>query len=498
MNIYNPLLLIDFYKATHHDQYPKTTTKIVSYYTPRMSRLKDKNHLVHFGLQGYIKQYLIDGFNNHFFNQPKEKVMSEYQLVMDSALGKGIVNYDKIEKLHDLGYLPIQIKSLAEGTLVPVGVPMFEISNTHPDFAWLVNTLETSLSCTLWHTQLSATVGFWYRQIVDKYYDLTVDNFSKARAIGDFSMRGQESIESAIKSSAGFALSFLNTATVPMLLYMRDYYGADLENDAVAYGLTSTEHSVMNSSFAIDGDEITMLKRLLTEIYPNDSFNIVADSYDYWNFVDNIIPQCKNEILAHKGFLGIRGDSGNIVEIITKTVYKLWDIFGGTVNSKGYKVLNPAIKAVYGDSVTPQRLEEIYSELANNGFACNNAALASGSFAMQCFEEENGELKPFSRDTFGIAIKSTYCEVDGKPIMIFKDPKTDTGSFKKSQKGLCVVYQNNNGELVCQDGFTPQTLNQWLVSVNSANLLQTVFYDGMIMNEQSLFNIRQRLHKGGF
>ena len=536
MNNYNPLLLKDYYKSTHADQYPTNTTKIVSYYIPRMSRLQNKNHLVHFGLQAYIKQYLINSFNANFFNQPKEKVMTEYRLVMDSTLGKGIVNYDKIERLHDLGYLPIEIKSLLEGTLVPIGVPMFEISNTHPDFAWLVNMLETSLSCTLWHTQLSATVGYWYRQIVDKYYDLTVDNFPKARAIGDFSMRGQESIESAIKSSAGFALSFLNTATVPMLLYTRDYYGADLENDAVAYGLTSTEHSVMCSNFAVDGDEITMLKRLLTEVYPNDSFNVVADSYDYWNFVDNIIPQCKKEILAHNGFTGVRGDSGPVVEIVTKTVYKLWDIFGGTINSKGYKVLNPKVKAVYGDSITPNKLEQIYSELEGNGFACNNVALASGSFAMQCLQNDDIQeflvvlnpelpkddtgnfilpkssgvltianhkdsrcetvlpLQPFTRDSYGIAIKSTYCEVDGKPIMIFKDPKTDTGNFKKSQKGCCVVWQNEDGTLRYKDNLLWEDLQDF----EDKNLLQLVFCDGKMVKEQTLQKVRQILHKGDF
>jgi len=494
MKNYNPLLLLDFYKTTHHEQYPKGLTKIVSYYTPRMSRIKDDDKLVMFGLQAFIKEYLIKEFNENFFKRDKTEVLNEYKRVIDCTLGKNIVNYDKIGKLHDLGYLPIEIRAIDEGERVPIKIPMFEITNTHPDFAWLVNTLETALSCTLWHTQLSANIGFRYRKIVDKYYAISVDdNIPRSSAVGDFSMRGQESIESAAKSSAGFALSFLNTATVPMILYFENYYNCNIEKDPVAFGLTSTEHSVMCSSFAVDGDEITMLRRLLTEIYPHVSFNVVSDSYDYWNFVNNIIPTCKDEILAHKGFLGVRGDSGDPVKIVTKTVFKLWEIFGGTTNSKGFKVLHPSVKAVYGDSITPQRLEKIYEVLIENGFACNNASLASGSFSMQCLEE-GSKLNPFTRDTYGIAIKATYCEVNGKPIQIFKDPKTDLGYFKKSQRGMCVVYRKKDGELDYKDGYDTTTIK----TIEDENLLKPVFANGKMLREQSLAEIRNKLHKGNF
>jgi len=527
----NPLLLIDFYKATHYEQYNRSMTKLVSYMTPRMTRLPGQDKLVFVGLQGFTKEYLIDGFNDNFFSRPKSEVLKEYARVLDNALGVGIVDYDKIGRLHDLGYLPIEIKALSEGTRVPIKVPMFEISNTHPDFAWLVNTLETALSCSLWHMQLSANVGYMYRQIVNKYYDLTVDdNIPKARAIGDFSMRGQESIESAIKSSAGFALSFLNTATVPMITYFEEYYRVDIEEEPVAFGLTSTEHSVMCSNYAIDGDEVTMLRRLLTEIYPNTSFNCVSDSYDYWNFVNKMLPQCREEILEHgkRGcFLGVRGDSGDPVKIVTETVFALWREFGGTTNSKGYKVLSSCVKAVYGDSITPQRLEQIYQILMENGFACNNVSLASGSFSMQCLEAEDNwealsalydlekgflgadeagyvdvirrtlqrpQFLPYTRDTFGMAIKSTYCEVEGQPVMIFKDPISDTGNFKRSQRGLCVVYLDANGELTYQDGFDSETIK----TSGLENLLVPVFRDGVMLVEQTLQDIRQILHDGKF
>ncbi|MCL2509869.1 MAG: nicotinate phosphoribosyltransferase [Methanomassiliicoccaceae archaeon] len=494
MNDTNPLLLVDYYKTTHHEQYPKGITKIVSYYTPRMSRIAGEDKLVMFGLQAYIKEYLIQSFEKNFFGRPKEEVLAEYRRVIDNTLGKGIVDYEKIERLHELGYLPIEIRAVDEGTRVPIRVPMFEISNTHPDFAWLVNTLETSLSCSLWHTQISANVGYRYRQIVNKYFGISVDDsISRNRALGDFSMRGQESCESAIKSSAAFCLSFVNTATVPAVMFLEDNYGCDCGKEAVAFGAISTEHSVMNSNFAVDGDEITMVRRLLRDIYPENGFSMVSDSYDYWNMVDNIIPACKEDILRHGGYIGIRGDSGDPVEIATETVRRLWKTFGGSVNTKGYKVLDPHIKAIYGDSITPQRAESIYKILIENGFACSNVLLGVGSFSLQCLEQD-GELKPFTRDTFGIAIKATYCEVNGKPIQIFKDPKTDKGNFKRSQKGMCAVFRDENGDLSYRDGYDAETIR----SFEGENLLKLVFRNGKMVKEQTLQEIRNILHEGRF
>lgn len=489
----NPLLLLDFYKTTHNEQYPKGITKIVSYYTPRMSRLQDEDHLVMFGLQGFVKEYLIEAFDTAFFKVPKERVLRQYTRLLDHTLGPNIVNYTKIAALHDLGYLPIEIKAIPEGMRVPIKVPMFEIANTHPDFAWLVNTLETALSCSLWHPQISANTGYRYRQIVDHYYQLSCeDQVPRSRALGDFSMRGQESIESAIKSSAGFCLSFLNTATVPAIMYLEDYYQGNIEEAPVAFGAISTEHSVMNSNFAVDGDEITMVKRLLTEIYPHNSFSMVSDSYDYWHMVDHIIPACKEEILQHDGYIGIRGDSGDPVEITTETVKRLWHHFRGTINSKGYKVLDPHLKVIYGDSITPQRAEKIYQILVENGFACNNVLLGVGSFSMQCLEEDD-HLMPFTRDTFGIAIKATYCEVDGKPIQIYKDPRTDTGNFKKSQRGMCAVYLNGEGNLDYQDGYDSLS-----ISTAPQNLLEPIFKNSQMLKEYSLTTIRNTLHNGQF
>lgn len=580
--MYNPLLLVDFYKVCHSSQYPKGLTKMVSYYTPRMSRLSDTDKITMFGLQAFIKEYLIEGFNTNFFNRSEDVVVGEYERVLNATLGKGTYDSQKIRDLHRLGYLPLEISAVPEGTRTGIGVPQIEITNTHPNFVWLVNTIETMLSCTMWHTQVSAEVGYRYWQIIKKYWEKTCDeSVDPRRLLGDFSMRGQHSVESAIKSSAGWCLSFLNTATVPAILWLEDNYNCDCVTEDVGYGAISTEHSVMCSNFAIDGDEITHVRRLLTEIYPHNNFSMVSDSYDYWNLVDSILPQLKDEILAHDGCISIRGDSGDPVEVIAGlpfveipeseweffdgdeeewveeflfdnnidineynlilkhgdeyirvkaiadwanerggytgdkyyfidgwdinverniiptseemgTVWALWQTFGGKINSKGYKVLNPHVKAIYGDSITPDRCKEIYERLTDKGFAINNVTLGVGSFSMMCLEtldsDDEKHYNPYTRDTFGIAVKATYAEdKDGRPLAIYKQPKAL--SWKKSQKGCCILSQ---------DGQSYTDNHNFGDTRVFPNLITPVFRNGVMTREYTLSEVRNNMYPEGF
>lgn len=486
----NPMLLIDYYKACHDLMLPKGITKSVSYFTPRKSRINRWDKVVMFGLQGFIKTYLIDYFNTEFFNKTKEEVVSSYEKVLDATFGKGNYSSEKVAKLHDLGYLPIEIFAVPEGTEVPMHVPMFGITNTHPDFAWLPQALESLISAESWHPMIAATVGKTYREIVDKYYGLTCDDsIPHCKALGSFDFRGEECLQSAVKAASAWCLSFALTATVPANDYLCNYYNADYIKEPVALGSPSTEHAVMCSNFSVDGDEETLLKRLLRDIYPNTSFSAVLDSYDYWNVIDNILPKIHDDIMAHNGCMLMRGDSGECTEVVTKTVFKLWEQFGGTINSKGYKVLDPHVKAIYGDSITVQRCEEIYQILMDNGFACSNVALGVGSFSFQCLEEDS-ILKPFTRDTFSSCIKATYCEINDKPTFIFKDPKE--GGFKTSQKGCCLVYEDN-GVIKYKDQLTFDQAHR-----EESNMLETIFKDGKMIKEQSLGEIRNRLHAGKF
>lgn len=489
----NSLLLKDFYKAVHSEMLNPGMTKSVSYYTPRKSRVNRWPKVVNFGLQMFIKNWLIDEFNENFFNRPEDEVVAEYKRVLDNAMGKDIYDINKVRKLHKLGYLPIEIISIPEGVEVPMRCPIFGITNTHDEFAWLPQALESLISAEVWYPMITATVGHTYRQIVDKYYDLTCDdNIPHRRALGNFDFRGDMGVDAALKAAAGWLMSFVNTATVPAIPFMEQMYNCDCTKEEVGFGAVSTEHFVMCSNFAVDGDERTFLKRLLTELYPNTSFSCVCDSYDYWNVVENILPSLKDEIMAHNGCFLVRGDSGDCVDVVTKTVFKLWKLFGGTVNTKGYKVLDPHVKALYGDSITVERAEKIYQILMDNGFAASNVSLGVGSFSMHCIEED-GMLKPFTRDTFSSCIKACDAVINGKEYPIFKDPKTDreTGEgFKKSQRGACRVFLKD-GELTYEDGLTYEE------SLKN-NIMRPVFRDGKLLVDYTIKQVRNQLNKNNF
>lgn len=487
--------LSDGYKQVHAEQYPKGTTKLTSYLTPRKSRLKNWNEMVLFGLQAFCKEYLIKYFNDNFFNLPEYEVMQEYTRVVDVMLGRGNYGTEKVRALYRLGYLPIEISALPEGTRVPMRVPCIEVTNTLPEFAWVVQFIESLLSSEIWKPCIHANVGVSYRDVVNEHFEKSVDdNVPRHKAISDFGFRGMSCRQEATKASAAWLLSFSGTATIPAVPYLERTYNCDCTKELVGTNAISTEHSVMASNFSVDGDEVTFIRRLLTEIYPNASFSMVSDTYDYWNLVDNLLPQVKDEVMAHNGKLLIRPDSGDIIEISVATIEHLWNIFGGTTNSKGYKVLDPHIGCVYGDGVTQKRADKIYSELEARGFAANNIVFGAGSFSFNCIEEEDGSLSPFTRDTFSVAIKATHGVVNGKEIFIFKDPKTDKvagANFKKSQKGMCYVYEED-GVIKYKDEYTMETIPK------EGNLLEPVFRDGKMVKEYTLAEVRERLHGGNF
>ena len=282
------MILADFYKLSHRIQYPKGTQVVYSTWTPRTSRIKGVEKIVVFGHQAFIKKYLIKFFNNHFFGRPKEEIISEYKRIITHTLGVQNPETKHIEDLHDLGYLPLKIKSLPEGSVSPIRVPVLTIQNTDPGFFWLTNYIETLASCSLWQASTSATISNQYRQMLERYARETVGNIDFVQFQGhDFSFRGMSSVESAVSSGMGHLTSFVGTDTIPAIHGIEVYYNSRIEKTLIGTSIPATEHSV---ECAYDEDE-EYFRRILTEIYPSGFISIVSDGRDFWDVIVRIIPK---------------------------------------------------------------------------------------------------------------------------------------------------------------------------------------------------------------
>lgn len=487
----NPLTAIDFYKTDHRRQYPEGTTEVYANFTARSGKLarviKESfdNKIVFFGLQYFIKDFLIDAWNEHFFKKPKKQVVSEYKRRMDYALGKNAIDVAHIEALHDLGYLPLKMKALPEGTRVPIGVPVLTIVNTHPEFFWLTNYIETIISSYLWKPITSASTAFEYKKILTGYANKTAspEDFVKVQA-HDFSFRGMSSFQDAAISGAAHLTSFWGTDTVPAIDLVERYYDANVEEEMIGCSVPATEHSVM--CMGMQDGELATFKRLISDLYPSGVVSIVSDTWDFWKVITEFTVQLKEEILRREGKVVIRPDSGDPVKIVSgdddapvgSPEYKgaiecLWDVFGGTLTKSGYKMLDPHIGLIYGDSITLERAQHILQKLESKGFASTNVVFGVGSFTYQYV----------TRDNFGFAMKATSGVVNGLRRDIFKNPKTDSGT-KKSAKGLLRVEREGN-HLVLHDQQSEEQENQ--------GLLEVVFKDGKLINPVSLYTIRKRI-----
>lgn len=480
-----PVLYKDFYKADHRRQYPEGTEFVYSNLTARYSRMPDIDRIVVFGIQYFIKDYLIRRFNDGFFKQPKEKVIAQYKRRMDTSLGPNDIGTDHIAALHDLGYLPVLIKALPEGTLCPLRVPMLTITNTRSEFFWVTNFLETILSNVLWHPMTSATIAHRYREILDIFAKATSDLPELVKWQGhDFSMRGQSSFESSLVSAAAHLLSFTGTDTIGSIDWLEHFYNADADKELIGGSVAATEHSVM--CMGGKETELETYDRLLTKVYPHGIVSIVSDTWDYWKVLTETLPAMKDKIMARNGKFVVRPDSGNPIKIVCGdpeapegspqrkgTIQILWEIFGGIMNSKGYKQLDPHIGCIYGDSITLDRCAEICLQLKEKGFASTNMVFGIGSYTYQYV----------TRDTFGFAVKATHGVVKGEARELFKSPATDNG-VKYSAKGLLCV----NDDLTLSECVTPEE--------EKLGLLQMVFKDGLLTKEFSLEDVRRTLGKG--
>lgn len=594
MNLFAPFNS-DGYKLGHAPMYAVGTESVYSNLTPRSDRIYKRNatryyngKLVLVGGQGALIE-MVENWAK-FFAMDKSIAIARFKLLCDNYLGPDVVSVEGLSKLHDLGFLPLEIKTLDEGTQVPMGIPVLTVTNTIAHAYWLVNFLETTISNLTWKTSTAATIATEYRAMLKDFAKKTgTPEEVVAFQAHDFSARGMSGPEDAARTGFGhIAAGNLGTDSLGAVLYAQEYYGG---GNFVAASVPATEHAVATSNILRieqeledgiykfnNGEQIQIHgkmsmnsedPRLIAEVmflyelmlrFPTGILSYVTDSFDFWAMISKGLPYLKDVILRREGNgitpgkLVIRPDTGDPVEVVCgmnpvkgkdgkavefesiEDVYKksfdlelydlnnfdcvkidgmfyaveqsdygpsvdqdtvypyevvagairtLYKIFGGNLTSTGHQMLNEHIGLIYGDSITTQRCLAILERLEDQGYASGNVVFGVGSFTYQCV----------TRDTFGFAVKATHTVVNGKPISIFKDPKTD--SKKKSAKGLLYVVPealfSNSGDLI---GYGDLILNDDVSTQTESsdhNFLIRRFYNGQFFNMTTIDEIRSRL-----
>lgn len=566
----NPLLATDSYKLGHASMYPEGTEYVYSNFTARSNTHLNvpveykTNKIVFFGLQAVLKE-MIDLWNEQFFWKPfGGRAHDEFHYDIKPFIGDNEFSIKSFKKLHNRGYLPFRIKALPEGSRVNIGVPVFTIINTDPEFYWLTNYVETYLSDELWKPTTVATIADRYKAILMDFAEKTGGSKEFVQFQGhDFSMRGMSGTLDSVKCAAGHLTSFVGSDNLLSPGYINYYYPGN--TGLVACSVPASEHSVMCAGE--QENEKETIRRLIQDKYPSGPISVVSDSWDFWKVITEYASDLKDVILNRgvdsNGISKVifRPDSGDPADILCGDVnweidrpdfseaiewaadlvvnqhtctiphgeygtpelteivkingnyYKLvielewnrydkqyyycdghnvvthemvtpepknlgaveclWNIFGGTINEKGYKTLNQKVGLIYGDSITLQRAVDILSRLEKKGFASDNIVFGIGSFTYQYI----------TRDTLGFAMKATHAIINEESKSLVKNPITDNG-VKKSAKGLLRVEKEGDN-YVLYDNQSPEEELQGELEV---------VCDGYDVHTESFSTIRERLN----
>lgn len=494
---------VDGYKLDHISQYVDGTSLVYSNMTPRSNRLARviREHfngkVVYWGMQ-YALLKMVHDWNVTFFSQPKDVVMKKYARRIKNYVGfeKGETQIEAMAKLHDLGYLPIEVRSLPEGSRVDMKIPVFTVKNTHPDFFWLTNYLETYLSCTIWPACNSASLSEQYWLASKRWAEVTgAPDFWVSIANHCFAARGMRGDEDAMVSGAGHLLFSTGTDTLWSIDFFEEYYNADSDKEMIGGSVCAFEHATSTQRIEYFGSEVAAVRDAIKNIYPTGIVSYVADSRDYYGFISQGLRELKEHILARtEDELGlvkfvIRPDSSpkTPLEVICGddtmpigspefqgSLQILWDIFGGTLNEQGYRILNPKVGIIYGEAITLDMQTKIYAKMREQGWCVSNVLFGVGSWAF---------LEDSSRDSYSFAIKGSSSIVDGEELTMQKTPKT-AASSKTSARGLLRVEKEGDDFVL----YDQQTWDQ-----EQQGELKTVFKDGKLVKETSLSEIRNRL-----
>ncbi len=449
----NILLNTDSYKSSHYLQYPPKSEYVSSYIEARLP--KDAK-ILFFGLQAFIKEYLLTPFTKEDLEEAKE-ILSLHGLVFNYDGWKYILEtYD--------GYLPLEISAVSEGSLMPTGLPLVQVVNTDLKVPWLTSYIETALLRAVWFPTSVATISYNIKQTIKRYLEETSEEVESQLPfkLHDFGARGTSSQESAMIGGMAHLVNFQGTDTLSAIIGAKRYYGCDM----AGFSIPASEHSTM-TSWTKKG-EMDAYENMIKQFGGDGKlFAVVSDSYDIFNAVSSIWgKELKEKVKKSGATLVIRPDSGDPKTIVLEVIKRVYESFGGRTNAKGYIVLDDSVRIIQGDGVDAKVIEEILQALKESGFSAENIAFGMGGALLQ---------QP-TRDTFSFAMKTSAIRVDGKWRDVFKDPISD--SNKRSKKGRLALSESFECLRVEELG-------------NKKNLLEPVYKNGKLLKEYTFDEIRR-------
>lgn len=454
----NYLFDTDSYKASHYLQYPENTTSMFSYIE---SRGGEYDNTIFFGLQYFLKEYLT-------YRVSPEEVEEAKGFYTTHGEPFNYEGWMYIAK--DLqGKLPIRIRAVPEGSVVPTSNILVSIESTDPKVFWIVSWLETMLLRYVWYPTTVATRSHKIKKIILEALRISSDDPKSEISfkLHDFGSRGVSSQESAAIGGAAHLVNFMGTDTVVAVRCANKYY----HHKMAGFSIPAAEHSSITSWGK--EHEVDAYRNMLKQFAKLDALvAVVSDSYNLWNACEHLWgEQLKQEVINSGATIIIRPDSGHPASVVLKTVKILDDKFGCTINTKGYKVLKN-VRVIQGDGVNENSIQEILNVLIDSGYSATNIAFGMGGQLLQVL----------NRDTNKWAMKCSFITVDGQQRDVFKDPITDHG--KVSKAGRLDLIRDMNGKY-----YTVVLGNK---EKHLLTVMQTVYENGEILVDETLDNIRER------
>ena len=460
----NIILNTDSYKVSMFKQYPVGTTGVYSYIESRGGRY---DRTVFFGLQAFIKEYLQVPITQNDIDIADE-ILTAHGEPFNRA------GWQYILDKHD-GYLPVVIRAVPEGTVVPVKNVLATIENTDPECFWLTTWLETALLRAIWYPTTVATQSHKIREVILDYLERTGDPSLIDFKLHDFGARGVSSMESAGIGGAAHLVNFMGTDTITGVLYAREYYNAGISG----FSIPAAEHSTI-TSWGRD-NEVNAYDNMLTQFAkPGSIVAVVSDSYDIFNAASKLWgEELKQKVIDSGATVVIRPDSGDPDIVCRKLVAILGEKFGYTTNAKGYKVLNN-VRLIQGDGVNESTIRTILGGFQAYGWSADNIAFGMGGALLQQLD----------RDTQKFAMKCSAVMVNGEWRDVVKDPVTDPG--KKSKAGRIQLWKSGGEWVTAIDqptGWHDKGIGEFV------NVLEEVYRNGKLVKEISFDEVRQNAKK---